>query len=155
FYIPPDTLNKASNGLLVPRALAENLGGNLGPGAPYFMVSEHYAAWTHPSHPLLGERLIAYLRAICPHAPLVVSAQDAKHRGIAPLTVRVDARGAGMSLRLFPTKDSYLALNGPPGAPIAVVFWDCTSLPFDLEAAVRAKVVPPWTNSMETIGRDR
>ncbi len=149
FYIHPDALNKPSNGLVIPRAGAEKLGGTLGPGAPYFMSSEHYAAWTHPDHPTLGARLVAYLKASMPAPPVVVNSKDAEKQGLAPITIRMDARSAGMGVRLFPTKDTYCAFNGPPGAPISIVIWDCTNLPHDVEAVIRAKLVPPWTNMLE------
>lgn len=75
-------------------------------------------------------------------------------RGIPPLTIRVDAASAGMSPRLFPAKDALLALNGPPGGPLVLVIWNCTGLAQDIEAAIRARLVPPWTSALELRHRD-
>jgi hypothetical protein len=83
-----------------------------------------------------------------------IQPNDLKQRGHAPLTVRVDAAAAGMSARMFPAKNAILALNGPPGGPLVLVVWDCTDLPHDVESAIRARLVPPWTNSLELKHRD-
>jgi hypothetical protein len=75
-------------------------------------------------------------------------------RGIPPLIIRVDATAAGMSPRLFPAKDAVLALNGPPGGPLVLVIWNCTGLLQDIEVAIRSRLVPPWTNTLELRHRD-
>jgi hypothetical protein len=43
-----------------------------------------------------------------------ISPEQAKERGLAPVSIRINARAAGLSA-LFPTKDVYLAISGPPG----------------------------------------
>lgn len=85
---------------------------------------------------------------------LEIRPADMKQRGLPPLTIRVDATSAGMSSRLFPAKDAILALNGPPGGPLLLVLWDCTGLDANVETAIRARVVPPWTNALELRHRD-
>lgn len=79
---------------------------------------------------------------------------DLKQRGLPAVSIRVDAAAAGMSARLFPAKDTILALSGPPGGPLVLVIWDCTALATDVEAAIRARLVPPWTNALEVRHRD-
>lgn len=83
-----------------------------------------------------------------------IQAADLKQRGLPPVTIQVDAVSAGMSPRLFPARDAILALNGPPGGPLVLVVWDCTGLAPDVEAAIRARLVPPWTNALEIRHRD-
>lgn len=89
------------------------------------------------------------------NAPIVISEADAKRHDLPPLSIRVDLAAAGMYARPFPAKDHYLILNGPPGAPIAVVVWNCTSLPDDDEAVIRARFVPPWARELELGAEDR
>ncbi|MDB4959335.1 MAG: hypothetical protein JWO36_6904 [Myxococcales bacterium] len=151
YYIGVETLNRPGNGLVVRRQVADRLGGTLGPGLPYFRESEHYASWRHPSYSSLAEQLVGYLRACLPRSPVVVSPDDAVAHGAAPLEIRVDARAASMELRTFVLEDLYIAMSGPPGAPIGVAVWDCTRLPFDIETAIRSKHVPPWAKEV-TLG---
>jgi hypothetical protein len=88
-------------------------------------------------------------------APVVMSADEARRHGVAPLTIRVDGYEASMGVRKFPMKDIYIVLDSPPGAPISVVVWDCTTLPGDLESIVRAKLAPPWITTLEVGAADR
>lgn len=83
-----------------------------------------------------------------------IQPDDLKKHGLQPLAIRVDAVSAGLSARLFPTKDAILALSGPPGGPLVLVVWDCTGLAADVESAIRARLVPPWTNALELRHRD-
>lgn len=83
-----------------------------------------------------------------------VSPEDLKHQGYPPVAIRVDAAAAGMSSRMFPAKHTILALSGPPGGPLVVVVWDCSNLGPDVEGAVRARLVPPWTSALEVKHRD-
>jgi hypothetical protein len=84
-----------------------------------------------------------------------VSSDDTKSHGLPPVSITVDARSAAMSVRLFPAKDVYLQMSGPPGAPLVVMIWDCTGLPTDPEAVVRAKYVPTWSKAIEIGSTDR
>jgi hypothetical protein len=90
-----------------------------------------------------------------PTAPVVVSADEAERHGLAPLTIRYDFARGGMPARLFPTNDMYLALDGPPGGPISIFVWDCTTVSGELEDVVRARVTPPWATGLEIGVRDR
>ena len=72
-----------------------------------------------------------------------IQGEALRQRGFAPVTIRVDPASAGMSSRLFPAKNTILALNGPPGGPLVVVVWDCSGLAQDVEAAIQARLVPP------------
>jgi hypothetical protein len=155
FYIGVDTLRRVTNGLVVRREIAAGLGGTLGPGAPYFMSSENYASWTSPQYSSMADLLVAYLNAWTPVLPVLVSASDAISRGLPGLTIRVDARHAGMHARLFPATSIYAVLNGPPGAPIAISIWDCSDAPSNIETAIRAKFVPPWGRDLEIVSAGR
>jgi hypothetical protein len=79
----------------------------------------------------------------------VVNMDDARKHNLAPVTIHVDASAAGMSVRLFPTSGIYIALDSPPGAPISIIIWDCTEAHAEIEAAIRAKLVPPWANGLQ------
>jgi len=86
---------------------------------------------------------------------VLVTAEQAAARGLAPISIRVDANAAGLFARPFPTPGVYLVLNGPPGGAIVLAIWDCSGLPPDPEAVIRAKLVPPWTSSVELGSRDQ
>jgi hypothetical protein len=60
-----------------------------------------------------------------------------------------------MWVRQFPTSDTYVALNSPPGGGGAIIVWDCTKLDGDVVAAIRAKVAAPWTNELALGVADR
>lgn len=159
FYVNYDAWTRDTNGLIVRRDVATRLGGTLGPGAPYVMESEHYAAWRDAARSPLATRLVVYLNALRPqtktNAPVVVSADEAAQHGLVPVTVRVDANAAGMYVRPFPMADTLVALNGPPGGPLVVMIWDCTGLPQNVEAVIRARMVGPTAKPLEIVGTDR
>lgn len=152
FYMQADAFTKNNRGLVVRRDVAQRLGGELGPGGPYFKPSEHYASWQHPAYPSLAARLVAYLEAYLQRetlAPVLVAAKDATQRGLPPITIRYDQAVGGMFPRVFPTKDIYLILDSPPGAPISIVVWNITGLPDDDEQTIRTKYVPPWASDID------
>ena len=84
-----------------------------------------------------------------------IGAEEVMRRGYGAVSIRVDAASAGMFPRLFPAKDTLLALSGPPGGPLVLVIWDCTSVGSDIEQAIRSRLVPPWTNALEIGKHDR
>jgi len=87
--------------------------------------------------------------------PLLVSREDAAAHGLAPVTIRCDAKAAGLYARPFPMKNVFVALNGPPGGPLVVMVWDCTSLgAVGLEAAVRATFVDAAAQPLDIVGPD-
>lgn len=59
-------------------------------------------------------------------APVAITADEARARGLAAITVRLDTAAAGLIVRPFPMSGALLALNGPPGGPLAVIIWDCS-----------------------------
>jgi hypothetical protein len=85
---------------------------------------------------------------------ITISPEQAKARGLPPISIRIDARSAGLFGDVFPTKDSFLAVSGPPGGPLLITIWDCTGLPSDPETVIRAKLVPPWTKELEIGAED-
>lgn len=89
------------------------------------------------------------------HELVEIAADEAAQRGLPPVTIRVDARAGSMSPRKFPTSDVYLKLNGPPGAPLLLMIWDCTGASHDEATLIRSKFVPAWTNELELAGTDR
>jgi hypothetical protein len=89
-------------------------------------------------------------------APLVISAGESGQRGLARISVRCDVAAAGMYARPFPMKDVLLALNGPPGGPLVVMIWDCSTLETgDLEVVARAKLDDASAMPLEFGGPDR
>jgi hypothetical protein len=86
---------------------------------------------------------------------VVIEAQDAAAHGFAAVTIAVDTNQAGMFARPFPFDDLLLLLNGPPGIPLVLGVWDCRkeiAAGHDLEAVIRAKLVPSWEPSVEIGG---
>lgn len=80
---------------------------------------------------------------------VTVERDEAAQRGLPPVSIRVDARSAGMFARKFPDEDVYLKLNGPPGGPLLLMIWNCEQPTDDLASLVRSKLVPAWTSQFE------
>lgn len=85
---------------------------------------------------------------------IVISPDEASARGLQPVSIRIDARSAGLSGRKFPGSDVFLKLNGPPGAPLILMVWDCRGCDGNVEATVRARLVPAWVQSIEAVAAD-
>jgi hypothetical protein len=148
FHVEFDAWTRARNNLIVRRELAAPLGGTLGPGAPYVMTSEQYAAWMDSENSPLVDRLVRFLAAL-PPAPIVVSADDARKRGLPGVTIRVEPT-TGLIARPFPMKDLFMAMNGPPGGPLSVVVWNCADLPSeDVSVAIQTRFVPALAKDLE------
>jgi hypothetical protein len=156
YYVDPHELETSGSGLVVRRDVANRLGGKIGLRLPYIAKqSEHYGGWIDYPFSSPVEALRAYLESpIPPQSPKLIEPEVAREHRLAPQTIHVDERAAGMTARLFPFKNIYLALNGPPGAPISLVVWDCTFVAGGAEAAVSALFVTPWARGLMLISQD-
>ncbi|NVB81557.1 MAG: hypothetical protein HOV81_24395 [Kofleriaceae bacterium] len=84
-----------------------------------------------------------------------IRAEEATQRGLPPVSIRLDARAGSMTPRKFPASDVYLKLNGPPGAPLLLIIFDCRGSERDDAALIQSKFVPAWTKELELGGADR
>lgn len=84
-----------------------------------------------------------------------IRGEEATHRGLPPVSIRLDARAGSMAPRKFPASDVYLKLNGPPGAPLLLMIFDCRGADRDDAALIQSKFVPAWTKELELGVADR
>jgi len=137
-------------GLVVRSDIAADLPGELGRA----VQSEHYASWWPGPGESLAGQLVTYLRAFIARAPrdlTLVRAEDAKQRGLAAVTIRVDARAAGLIPNLFPADGILVGMSGPPGGIVSIIVANVSDPSAELRETIRASL-GSWLGEPTEIG---
>jgi hypothetical protein len=137
-------------GLIVRSDVASELPGELGRA----VESEHYASWWPGPEETLASQLVTYLRTFLAKVPrdlTLIRAEDANQRGLAAVTIRVDARTAGLIANPFPHEDVLLALSGPPGGVVSIVVANVKKASADLQDSLRASL-SGWLGEPTAVG---
>jgi hypothetical protein len=141
-------------GLIVRTEIASELPGELGRA----VQSEHYASWWPGPDQPLSSQLVTYLRTFLERSPrdlTLVRAEDARQRGFAPVTIRVDARAAGLIPTLFPAGEIIINLSGPPGGVVAVAVASVKDASAALRDMIPASLQGWWSAAIEIGAEDR